>query len=129
MKSSIKSIEAIITKALYQFGFSPIHSGFFYLKDAVRIAYFEQDAITLVTKLIYLPLAKEYDTTVDNIEKSIRKSADAVWKNNAGSTIAVMNTIYTFSENHIENKELISLICNIIKQTINIFDTDIGEGI
>lgn len=129
MKSSIKSIEVIITKALYQFGFSPIHSGFFYLRDAVRIAYFEQDAITLVTKLIYLPLAKEYDTTVDNIEKSIRKSADAVWKNNADSTIAVMNTIYTFSENHIENKELISLICNIIKQTINIFDTDIGEGI
>ena len=129
MKSSTKSIEAIITKALYQFGFSPIHSGFFYLRDAVRIAYFEQDAITLVTKLIYLPLAKEYDTTVDNIEKSIRKSADAVWKNNADSTIAVMNTIYTFSENHIENKELISLICNIIKQTINIFDTDIGEGI
>ena len=129
MKSSTKSIEAIITKALYQFGFSPIHSGFFYFRDAVRIAYFEQDAITLVTKLIYLPLAKEYDTTVDNIEKSIRKSADAVWKNNACSTIAVMNTIYTFSENHIENKELISLICNIIKQTINIFDTDIGEGI
>lgn len=129
MKSSIKSIEVIITKALYQFGFSPIHSGFFYLRDAVRIAYFEQDAITLVTKLIYLPLAKEYDTTVDNIEKSIRKSADAVWKNNACSTIAVMNTIYTFSENHIENKELISLICNIIKQTINIFDTDIGKGI
>lgn len=129
MKSNGKSTETIITKVLYQFGFSPIHNGFFYLRDAVRIACFEPDAITLVTKLIYLPLSKEYATTVENIEKSIRKSADAVWKNNAGSTIAVLNTIYTFSDNRIENKELISLICNIIKQAVNIFDTDVSEGI
>ena len=128
-KSKSNAIDIIITKALLQLGFSPANNGFYFLRDAVKVAYFDEEALTLVTKLIYAPLAKEDKTSSDNIEKSIRKAAEIVWTKNSNQTIAVLNYIYTFSEHRPENKELISLICNIVKQAVNIFDTDIGEGI
>ena len=128
-KSKSNAIDIIITKALLQLGFSPTNNGFHFLRDAVKVAYFDEEALTLVTKLIYAPLAKEYKTSSDNIEKSIRKAAEIVWTKNSNQTIAVLNYIYTFSEHRPENKELISLICNIVKQAVNIFDTDIGEGV
>ena len=59
----------------------------------------------------------------------LRKAAETVWTKNSNQTIAVLNYIYTFSEHRPENKELIYLICNIVKQAVDIFDTDIGEGI
>ncbi len=128
-KAKSNAIDIIVTKALLQFGFSPANNGFYFLRDAVKTAYFDEEALTLITKLIYAPLAKEYKTSSDNIEKSIRKAAETVWTKNSNQTIAVLNYIYTFSEHRPENKELIYLICNIVKQAVDIFDTDIGEGI
>lgn len=131
MSTQAKSnaIDIIITKAMLQIGFSPAHNGFYFLRDAVKTAYFDAETLTLITKWVYAPLAKEYKTSSDNIEKSIRKAAETVWTKNSNQTIAVLNYIYTFSEHRPENKELISLICNIVKQAVDVFDADISEGI
>ena len=123
------AIDIITTKALLQFGFSPAHNGFYFLRDAVRIAYFDKESLSLITKLIYAPLAKEYKTSSDNIEKSIRKAAEIVWTKNSNQTIAVLNYIYKFPERRPENKDLVFLICNIVKQAVDILDTDISESI
>lgn len=128
-KSNDNAIEIIITKALLQLGFSPAFNGFYFLREAVKIAYFDEESVSLITKLIYLPLSKEFKTTSENIEKSIRKSTDSVWTVNANKTVAVLNNIYTFSEKRPENKQLIHLISSFVKHAVNIFDTDIGKGI
>ena len=128
-KNKSNAIETIITKALLQLGFSPANNGFYYLRDAVKLAYFDSEDITLITKLIYAPIAKEYNTSGDNIEKSIRKASESVWAKNSNQSIAVLNNIYYFPEQRPENKELISLICGFIKQAVNIFDADISKGI
>lgn len=88
------ALKYIVTKALLQLGFTPGYNGFFFLRDAVIIARRDPEALTLITKLIYAPLAKAYGTTPENIEKSIRKAAEAVWKRNGGKekTAAVLNT-------------------------------------
>lgn len=121
----------IITKAMMQLGFMPDYNGFMYLRSAVYIAMKDPEAITLVTKLIYAPLAKEYETTALNIEKSIRKAAESVWKNNelSGKTVNVLNGTYTYPETRPENRELIALLMRFVKESGEIFDTDIREGI
>lgn len=123
------AIESIITKAMLQIGFSPAYNGFYFLRDAVKISYFDETALSLITKLIYLPLSKDYKTTSENIEKSIRKSADIVWSKNTNHTINILNSTFTFPERRPENKQLIFLICTLVKQTVNIFDADICKGI
>ena len=86
----------IVTKAMLQLGFTPGYNGFFFLRDAVLTTLRDPETLTLITKLIYAPLAKAYGTTSENVEKSIRKAAAAVWKRHGGTgkTIAVLNSEY-----------------------------------
>lgn len=112
-------------------GFTPGYNGFFFLRDAVVIACGDPEALTLITKLIYAPLAKRYGTTPENIEKSIRKASEAVWKRNGGTgkTVAVLNGEYRYSAVRPENRELISLLCRFAGQAGEMFDTDVGSGV
>ena len=129
------AIDIIITKAMLQLGFSPALNGFYFLRDAIKIACKDSESLTLITKLIYAPLAKSYKTTSKNIEKSIRLSSEFVWNSNKSSdnsepkNITVLNNIYTFSSRRPENRELIALISGFVKNSGEIFDTDISKGI
>lgn len=58
---------------MLQLGFTPGYNGFFFLRDAVVIACGDPEALTLITKLIYAPLAKRYGTTPENIENRSAK--------------------------------------------------------
>lgn len=121
----------IVTKAMLQLGFTPGYNGFFFLRDAVLTTLRDPETLTLITKLIYAPLAKAYGTTAENIEKSIRKAASAVWNRNGGSekTIAVLNSEYKYSDARPENRVLISLICRFVEQAGETFDTDIRSRV
>jgi|GEM_PF-1248692 spo0A protein, (cheY-like receiver domain and HTH-type DNA binding domain) len=125
------ALKYIVTKALLQLGFTPGYNGFFFLRDAVIIARRDPEALTLITKLIYAPLAKAYGTTPENIEKSIRKAAEAVWKRNGGKekTAAVLNTEYHYPDVKPENRELLSLICHFVEQAGEMLDTDVSNSI
>lgn len=120
-----------VTKAMLQMGFSPAYNGFYFLRDAVLTAHKDPDTLTLITKLIYAPIAKNYGTTSENIEKSIRKAAEVVWKTNGGrdQPAAVLKHIYYYPETKPENKELISLICSFVKESGEVFNTDVRDGI
>lgn len=129
----LSSLDAIITKAMLQMGFSPANNGYYFLRDSIKLAYIDPEAATLITKLIYAPIAKSYDTTSENIEKSIRLCVKKVWeantKNGTGKTVAVLNNSYTFTEHRPENKEIINLLCSFVKQAADIFDADISDSI
>lgn len=130
MSGNMNALDAIITKVMLQLGFSPSMNGFYFLRDAVKLALNEPSSLTLITKLIYAPLAKSYKTTSSNIEKSIRTASAAVWNNNFPPKNAViLNNVYYYSEHKPENRELIALICDFVKKSGEIFNTDIGESI
>lgn len=121
----------IITKILLQLGFTPGYHGFYYLREAVQIACRDPEALTLITKLIYAPLAKTYGTSAENIEKSIRKAAESVWKTNGGTekTVTILNQTYCYPASRPENKELITIICGFLKKAGKILNTDIRDSI
>lgn len=131
--NNYSSLDAIITKAMIQMGFSPANNGFYFLRDSIKLACQDPESSTLITKLIYAPVAKSYNTTPENIEKSIRLCVKNAWeantKNGTDKTVAVLNSYYTFTSCRPENKEIINLICHFIKQAVNIFDTDISNSI
>ena len=111
---------------MMQLGFTPDYKGFSYLRSAVETALADPDSVSLVTKLVYIPLAKEYSTTPENIEKSIRKAADALWsRTESGHTVTVLGGTYTFTSERPGNRELISIIVRFVKESVDIFDTHV----
>lgn len=121
----------IVTKAMLQLGFTPAYNGFFFLRDAVLTARRDPEALTLITKLLYAPLAKAYGVTPQNIEKSIRKAADAVWRRNGGKgkTVTVLNSEYRYSRTRPENRELIALLCRFTELAAELLDADVRDSI
>ena len=66
---------------LYQLGIIANCTGFFYTTFSVWLAVREPDRLTLVTKWLYLDVAKHYDTSVDAVGKGISRVITEAWDN------------------------------------------------
>ena len=66
---------------LYQLGIIANCSGFFYTTYSVWLAVREPERLTLVTKWLYLDVAKHYGSSVDAVGKGISRVITEVWAN------------------------------------------------
>ena len=66
---------------LYQLGIIANCTGFFYTTLSVWLAVREPERLTLVTKWLYLDVAKHYGSSVDAVGKGISRVITEVWAN------------------------------------------------
>ena len=66
---------------LYQLGVIANCSGFFYTTFSVWLAVREPERLTLVTKWLYLDVARHYDSSVDAVGKGISRVITEAWDN------------------------------------------------
>ena len=66
---------------LYQLGIIANCSGFFYTAFSVWLAVREPKRLTLVTKWLYLDVARHYDSSVDAVGKGISRVITEAWDN------------------------------------------------
>ncbi len=66
---------------LYQLGIIANCSGFFYTTFSVWLAVREPERLTLVTKWLYLDVARHYGSSVDAVGKGISRVITEVWSN------------------------------------------------
>ena len=68
---------------LYQLGIIANSTGFFYTTFSVWLAVREPERLTLVTKWLYLDVAKHYGTNWGAVESGIRRVIAEVWAENS----------------------------------------------
>ena len=66
---------------LSRLGVSATYDGFLYTAYAVSLAIDSPDRLRSVTNCIYPEVAAKYDTSSDNVRKSIAKVRDIAWDN------------------------------------------------
>ena len=66
---------------LYQLGIIANCSGFFYTTYSVWLAVREPERLTLVTKWLYLDVARHYGSSTDAVGKGISRVITEVWAN------------------------------------------------
>ena len=69
---------------LYQLGAVADHCGFFYTSLSVWLAVREPERMELITKWLYLDVARHYRTTWKAVEVGIRGVVNIVWEKNPG---------------------------------------------
>ena len=69
---------------LYQLGAAANHCGFFYTSLSVWLAVREPERMELITKWLYLDVARHYHTTWKAVEIGIRGVVKIVWEKNPG---------------------------------------------
>lgn len=67
------------TYLLLQCGFQASQIGYRYLREAVLIAYQDEETVTSVTKLLYPEIAKRFKVNDKQVERAIRNSIETAW--------------------------------------------------
>lgn len=77
---SVRDFDPMISEALIRFGIMPHHQGYRYLRESIRRALSDADALRGVTKILYPELARENRTTAQNVERAIRHAINSAWE-------------------------------------------------
>lgn len=80
--SNDESLDSYLTDTLKQAGIPINLKGYNYLKTAIALTIEDYEVISSITKLLYPMVAKEHDTTVSCVERSIRHALGVTWGKN-----------------------------------------------
>lgn len=99
------------THLLLQCGFQASQIGYRYLREAVLIACFEEEAVTSVTKLLYPEIAKRFKANDKQVERAIRNSIETAWvKGNQEILKEIFHEYYERSSDRPTNTEVIRVL-------------------
>ena len=74
-----KSLDEKITSVCLVIGIPAHIKGYHYLREAIRMVYFQPDLINRITKELYPGIAKRFSTSASKVERAIRHSIEVAW--------------------------------------------------
>lgn len=95
LKPAAPDLRTLICRCLLDLGFSTKHDGFQYLIDAV--AMMTGDVTLPVTKIIYPSVARIYNCSPENVERSIRTAMGWAWLHR---NTALWQEVFPFCTDH-----------------------------
>ena len=103
----------MLSLLLIKMCFVPNHNGFHYILSSIEYCVTNKDVQLCITKDIYPYVAKKFNSTVNRVERCIRKSIDYAWYNNGRE---YLNKIAGFNlSKKLTNSQFISLISEYVK--------------
>ena len=113
-------LEKRITELLLSIGVPTHTRGYLFIREAIKMVYYEVDLLSKITKNIYPEIAKNYNTTPSRVERAIRHTIEVVW--NRGNYKAITEL---FGSNDFRlmkrpvNAELIAIIADRLRLEFN----------
>ena len=101
------------TYLMLKAGFQARHRGYRYLREAVWIAYKDPEVLVCVTKSLYPEIARRFDTTDQNVERSIRNVIELVWlEGNAETLKAIFGDLFSREGERPTNLDVIQILAD-----------------
>jgi two-component system response regulator (stage 0 sporulation protein A) len=72
-------LEVKVTDVLHEFGVPAHLNGYAYLRKAIMHLVGDMNAAHSITKVLYFDIAKDYDSTINKVERSIRNAIEVAW--------------------------------------------------
>ena len=107
-----KKIQAV----LYSAGVFRHYYGYNFFQDAVLLAVENPERLQSIRKEIYLPIAKEYHTTITNVERNLRTVRDALIKNGGIETLESLMGCSMWYGKKPYPKDLISIFADYLSE-------------
>lgn len=74
-----RSLDEKITSVFLVIGIPAHIKGYHYLREAIRMVYFQPELINRITKELYPGIAKRFSTSASKVERAIRHSIEVAW--------------------------------------------------
>lgn len=107
--------DELVESLLRRLGFSGKLRGFRYLTTAIAQTAVDPDRIFLITKSLYPDIARQYETTVSRVERTMRHSIRRFWDRNGREAQDQVTDIHLTQRP--TNSELIDLLANYIRHS------------
>lgn len=109
----------IAEEILYKLGINKSYRGFSYIVSSIDFIYNNEYSFTPITKVLYVEIAKQYNTSNACVEKSIRDVIKTIWDKKADNKL-----IYEIFGNHIllkrpSNMEFLMSLYQYIKNYVD----------
>lgn len=72
-------LETVVTEVILDIGIPAHVKGYHYARRAIMLCVEDQKMISLVTKVLYPTIAKEFGTTPSRVERAIRHAIEIAW--------------------------------------------------
>ena len=79
LSSQPKTLDEKITSVFLIIGIPAHIKGYHYLREAVRMVFYEPDLINRITKELYPGIAKRFSTSASKVERAIRHAIEVAW--------------------------------------------------
>lgn len=101
---------------LHQLGISKAYSGYDYILYAIELIKQDESVLTGITKILYIDIAKEFQTSDTCVERNIRKVIEVVWKKSETNKTLILKIFGSkFTTFKPSNKEFLELLYEYIK--------------
>ena len=89
-----RSLDEKITSIFLSVGIPAHIKGYHFLREAIRMVYYEPELISRITKELYPGIAKRFNTTPSKVERAIRHAIEVSWMR---GKIENMNKLFGFN--------------------------------
>lgn len=90
----VKSLDEKITSIFLTVGIPAHIKGYHFLREAIRMVYYNPELISRITKELYPGIAKRFNTTPSKVERAIRHAIEVSWMR---GKIENMNKLFGFN--------------------------------
>ncbi|MFS0864565.1 sporulation initiation factor Spo0A C-terminal domain-containing protein [Fredinandcohnia sp. 179-A 10B2 NHS] len=127
---SSDTIEAQVSKLLFNFGIPTHIKGYRYLIDAITQTYKEPTLISRITEELYPYIAKKYNTTASRVDRAIRHTIDSAWSRGNLEMLSLIRGNHLNTSNaKPTNSEYIQLLADFIHKKNNIGQVTLNRSI
>ena len=86
--------ELTVTEILHQVGVPAHIKGYHYLREGIRMVYYNPGMINRITKELYPGIAKHFNTSASKVERAIRHAIEVAWTR---GKIENLNALFGFN--------------------------------
>lgn len=101
---------------LHQLGIGKTYSGYNYILYAFELIKQDEEVLSVITKFLYIDIAKEFKTSPPCVERNIRKVIEVIWKHIDTNQLLIQKIFGPrFLTKKPSNKEFLELLYEYIK--------------
>lgn len=114
--SNAYDLDTEITTLLHEIGVPAHIRGFLYLREAIRMVYYNIEILSSITKSLYPEVARKFNSTASRVERAIRHAIEIAWiRGNIDAISDIFSYTISYNKSKPTNSEFVAMISDRLR--------------
>lgn len=109
-------LDTEIATVLHEIGVPAHIRGYLYIRESIKIVYYNIDVLGCITKILYPEVARKFNTTASRVERAIRHAIEVAWiRGNVDAISDIFSYTISYHKTKPTNSEFIAMIADRLR--------------